>query len=137
MNHNFKISPRILAHLGEDLIRSESIALFELIKNSYDACATNCIIEFIFIGDELEIISIEDDGFGMDKSIIENVWLVVGTDSKQKNLVKNVCGRIPLGEKGIGRLGIHKLGNDISVVSKMKNEEEVTVLIDWNKLNNA
>lgn len=135
MSHSFKISPRILAHLGEDLIRSESIALFELIKNSYDACASHCLIDFFFEGDKLHKISIEDDGFGMDKNIIENVWLVVGTDSKHKNLVENICGRIPLGEKGIGRLGIHKLGNDISVISKMKDAEEVSVFIDWNKLN--
>lgn len=135
MSHSFKISPRILAHLGEDLIRSESIALFELIKNSYDACASHCLIDFYFEDDKLIKISIEDDGFGMDKNIIKNVWLVVGTDSKHKNLVENVCGRIPLGEKGIGRLGIHKLGNDISVFSKMKNAEEVSVFIDWNKLN--
>ena len=44
MKVNFSISPRILSHLGEDLIKNESIALFELIKNSYDADATVCVL---------------------------------------------------------------------------------------------
>ncbi len=48
MESNFKISPRVLAHLGEDLIKNESIAILELVKNSYDACATVCTVEFNF-----------------------------------------------------------------------------------------
>lgn len=137
MKHSFSISPRILLHLGEDLIKNESIALFELIKNSYDACANNCIIDFYFEDLILTKISIEDDGFGMNKSIVENNWLVVGTDNKKLKLEPNVCGRIPLGEKGIGRLGIHKLGNKITLISKSKNSNEVEVRIDWTSLYHA
>ncbi len=137
MKLKFSITPRVLSHLGEDLIKNESIALFELIKNSYDACATHCIVDFIFSGNKLTKLTIEDDGFGMNKNIIETVWLVVGTDNKKKNLEPNVCGRIPLGEKGIGRLGIHKLGNKITLVSKTKNDNEVELKIDWNQLKSA
>lgn len=138
MKRNFTISPRVLAHLGEDLIKNESIALLELVKNSYDACATNCIIEFIADANgTLETIAIEDDGFGMNMDIIEDSWLTVGTDFKFRNLKPNVCERIPLGEKGIGRLGVHKLGSKISLTSKKRGSKEVTVLIDWNKLVDA
>lgn len=137
MKKSFSISPRVLSHLGEDLIKNESIALFELIKNSYDACANNCLIEFSFEGGSLKKLSFEDDGFGMTKEIIENVWLVVGTDNKKGVLEANLCGRIPLGEKGIGRLGIHKLGNKISLTSKSDSHNEVEVFIDWNYLNSA
>ena len=48
MESSFKISPRVLAHLGEDLIKNESIAILELVKNSYDACASVCTVEFNF-----------------------------------------------------------------------------------------
>lgn len=137
MKLNFSISPRILSHLGEDLIKNESIALFELIKNSYDACASHCIVDFTFQNEELVKLTIEDDGYGMDKDIIENVWLVVGTDNKKKSLEPNSCGRIPLGEKGIGRLGIHKLGNKITLVTKSKDSKEVELQIDWHKLDSA
>lgn len=137
MKVNFSISPRILSHLGEELIKNESIALFELIKNSYDACAKNCIIDFHYEDLILTKITIEDDGFGMNKEIIEKIWLVVGTDNKKNNLILNDCGRIPLGEKGIGRLGVHKLGNKITLISKSKNSKEVELLIDWTKLYDA
>lgn len=137
MKVNFSISPRILSHLGEDLIKNESIALFELIKNSYDACAEHCIVEFNFQNGKLISITIEDDGFGMNSEVIEKVWLVVGTDSKKKNLTPNQCSRIPLGEKGIGRLSIHKLGNKIQLISKTKLNKEIELSIDWNKLHSA
>lgn len=137
MEVTFSISPRILSHLGEDLIKNESIALFELIKNSYDACAEHCIINFNFQNGKLRSLTIEDDGFGMSSEIIETVWLVVGTDNKKKKLEPNQCGRIPLGEKGIGRLSIHKLGNKITLISKAEGSNEVELNIDWNKLSKA
>lgn len=137
MKVNFSVSPRILSHLGEDLIKNESIALFELIKNSYDACAINCIVNFNFQNGKLKSITLEDDGFGMNRELIETVWLVVGTDNKKKKLEPNQCGRIPLGEKGIGRLSIHKLGNKITLISKTKRDCEVELAIDWNKLYEA
>lgn len=133
----FSISPRILSHLGEDLIKNESIALLELVKNSYDACASNCHIDFHFENDQLSYLLIQDDGLGMNKKIIEDVWMVIGTDNKLKKIEPNECGRVPLGEKGIGRLGVHKLGHKIYLTSKAKNSKEVCVTIDWGKLINA
>lgn len=137
MQVNFSISPRILSHLGEDLIKNESIALFELIKNSYDACAENCTVDFNFHNGKLRSLTIEDDGFGMSSEIIKTVWLVVGTDNKKKKLEPNQCGRIPLGEKGIGRLSIHKLGNKITLISKAEGSNEIELSINWNKLSTA
>lgn len=143
MKVNFSISPRILSHLGEDLIKNESIALFELIKNSYDANATSCEINFHFSNEDLKSLIITDNGDGMDINIIKNIWLVVGTDYKRKELdkFKKTQGqrkkRLPLGEKGIGRLSVHKLGNKITLISKSKNNNEVKLSIDWNQLNSA
>lgn len=138
MKKSFSISPRILLHLGEDLIKNESIALLELVKNSYDACAKECIIKFQTNSEgKMEKIIIKDDGFGMNKNIIENVWLKIGTDYKLKRLEPNSCERIPLGEKGIGRLGVHKIGNEITLISKMNNSDEVEVYIDWKDLHYA
>ena len=143
MKVNFSISPRILSHLGEDLIKNESIALFELIKNSYDANATSCEINFDFSNEDLKSLSITDNGDGMDINIIKNIWLVVGTDYKRKELDKfkktqdQRKKRLPLGEKGIGRLSVHKLGNKITLISKSKNKNEVKLSIDWNQLNSA
>jgi len=145
MNESFSITPRIIAHFGEDLIKNESIALLELVKNSYDACASKCTIDFHTDKfEKLESLTIMDDGFGMNANIIRTVWLVIGTDFKHKKLEPNCCGRFPLGEKGIGRLGVHKLGNKITLVSKSNKKDEhgfenkeVKLVIDWTTLNQA
>lgn len=135
MKKPFKMTARVLAHLGEDLIKDESIALLELVKNSYDAGATKCVVDFNFdiFGSLIEI-SISDNGSGMSLKTIENIWLVIGTDNKKNKLISHYQGRLPLGEKGIGRLGVHKLGNDIKLYSKHSDENEVYVSIDWSKL---
>lgn len=137
MKHTFAITPRVIAHLGEDLIKNENIALVELVKNSYDAQATFCEVEFFFIGDELSKITITDDGVGMDLDTIENAWLVIGTDNKKKQLEHPSSGRLPLGEKGIGRLGVHKLGRKIHIQTHKIGYNEVVIDIDWTKLEKA
>ena len=136
MKHHFSITPRIIAHFGEDLIKNESIAILELVKNSYDACATECNVEFYSENRELKKLTISDNGFGMNADVIKNVWFVIGTDYK-KSVGMNQCGRFPLGEKGIGRLGVHKLGSKVRLFSKKINNHEVELLIDWTELENA
>lgn len=137
MNQSFKITPRVIAHLGEDLIKNESIALVELVKNSYDAGATSCDVEFSFSGDALVKIIVSDNGSGMDMDTVLNSWLVIGTDNKKKQLERGSSGRLPLGEKGIGRLGVHKLGNKIHLESKKDSCKAVEVDINWTLLDKA
>ena len=138
MKSPFTITPRVIAHLGEDLIKNESIAILELVKNSYDAFAHRCHVDFHFDSySELESITIEDDGTGMSLDTVKNVWLVIGTDNKKKimELSEGVnLGRMPLGEKGIGRLGVHKLGDAITMFTKTRGGKEVAVKIDWREL---
>ena len=136
MEKNFIVSPRIIAHLGEDLIKNESIALLELVKNAYDADAQNCIVDFYSEDKQLKKITITDDGCGMNIQTIEGIWLVIGTDNK-KNTLPTSKGRYQLGEKGIGRLGIHKLGAKIHLISKTINDKEVELHIDLAHLNDA
>ena len=136
---NFKSRARLMPQIGDQLIKNESIALLELVKNSYDADATNVFISMTDI-DKPRIgkIIIKDNGDGMNLEIIENSWMEIGTDNKQNLLKeyisenkKSKLGRLPMGEKGIGRFGVHKLGNKITLISRMKNEKEVVVNIDW------
>lgn len=138
----FAPKARIIRQLGDQLIRSESIALLEIIKNSYDACATVVEIKMTNIEfPKLGEISIIDDGFGMNYEIIKDVWLQPGTTFKKnqiddKNFI-SPCGRMPLGEKGIGRFGVHKLGEEIELVSKKAGEsEEAYLKINWEDFDN-
>ena len=137
MQKPFIVTSRVISHLGESLIKNESIALLELVKNSYDANARHCWVDFTYQRDSLYRLKIEDDGDGMTMSIIQNVWLVIGTDNKKKQLEKPSTGRLPLGEKGIGRLGAHKLGKIITLYSKTREGKEVQLKIDWTKLDTS
>lgn len=131
----FKARARLLPQLGDMLIKSEDVAFLELIKNSYDADAeyVKVIMEKVSNPDE-GIIIIEDNGVGMDLNLVLNVWLELASDFKTKQVNNSTLtpkGRLPIGEKGIGRLGVHKLGNKIELITKKLNSSEVHVRIDW------
>ena len=132
----FKPRARILMQLGEQLIRSESVALLELVKNSYDADATNAAVEMTAIDDVKhgEIV-VTDDGCGMDYETVVNVWMEPGSDFKEKLIKESRLSprfkRLPLGEKGIGRFGAHKLGDTIELVTKKSGCKEVYLSLDW------
>lgn len=127
---------RLLLQLGDKLIKNENIAILELVKNSYDADARNVTVRLQRVDDtKTGVIEILDDGEGMDMQIIEDVWLQPGSDHKE-NLFKqrkrsDKYDRLPIGEKGIGRFGVHKLGNKIELISRRENSNEVVVKIDW------
>lgn len=132
----FKPRARLLLQLGDQLIKNESIALVELVKNSYDADANIVNIYMENIDDPKNgVIIIEDDGYGMSPDVVENVWLEPGSDFKTLKIknqeVSPKYNRHPIGEKGIGRFGVHKLGNVIEMTTKSKDSDEVFVKIDW------
>lgn len=131
----FKARARLLPQLGDMLIKSEDVAFLELIKNSYDADADNVtVLMENLTNPDKGIIIIEDDGVGMNMEIILNVWLELASNYKTEKVLNSELtpkGRLPIGEKGIGRLGVHKLGNKIQLISKKINEKEVHVNIDW------
>ncbi len=141
-NEKFKVNARLITELGDELIRNEKVALLELVKNSYDADSSICNVSLKNIDAPLlsEII-IEDDGSGMDLKILQQAWLVIGTTYKRnKYLAKELTPkykRLPIGEKGIGRFGAHKLGDLLQITSRKDNEKEVHVEIDWRKFETA
>lgn len=133
----FRPRAKILIQLGEQLIKSEGVALLELIKNAYDADATECNITMNYLDSRLlgEII-IEDNGTGMSADIIKNIWMQPGNSHKKKQVEKDEytkLNRLPIGEKGIGRFGIHKLGKSIEIISRSEGCSEIYFKIDWNQ----
>lgn len=130
-----KVKARLLEQLGEQLIKNEGIALLELVKNAYDADATFCNVEIENPEDANSAkIIISDNGCGMDSNVLKTAWLEIGTNSKAKEKASGkttAFGRIPLGEKGIGRFGVHRLGSKIVLYTKMKNDIEWKLDIDW------
>jgi signal transduction histidine kinase len=135
-NLPFKPRARMLLLLGEQLIRDPGIAVFELVKNAYDADATDVKVELNQVDDaEAGRVIIEDNGSGMDWDIVVNVWLEPGTDFREKQKAKGKrtpkFHRFPLGEKGVGRFAAHKLGRKVRLITKTRSSPEVTVDVDW------
>lgn len=131
----FKPRARLLLQLGDELIRNESIALLELVKNSYDADSTNLKVTMERVDEEDGVITIEDNGIGMDIDVIRNVWMEPGSfkqnDGMHKKRRTEKFGRPILGEKGIGRFAVHKLGNVIELTTRKRGKKEVHIKIDW------
>lgn len=134
----FRPRARVLQLLGDELIGSARLAVFELVKNAYDADANEVVVRLDLGWGRDPMITISDDGEGMTLDLIRSVWLVPGDDyrQKQREMLRRTRRhhRLPLGEKGLGRFAVHKLGNRISLVTKAPNSDECVVQIDWNEL---
>lgn len=197
---SFRITARTLLELGSELISSDAIALFELIKNGVDAGSPvikikvqsvlthshyQQALEYIdedvdleliktdlkncFVGDapsqatkkfhdlldkagssrdnlrnalvagycEQNFIQIEDEGEGMSSDDLQDVYLTIGTRSRRREKLNWQKGdqqpkRILLGDKGVGRLSVMRLGDKLDVITSTKGERFWNCLsIDW------
>ncbi|UXM93974.1 ATP-binding protein [Bartonella sp. HY329] len=131
-----KAKSHILSLLGDQLIGSDGLAIFELVKNAYDADAENVNIEFKNLNTSDQEIIIADDGHGMSTEVIDKVWFTVGTDFKRKvDGKKSPKGRVSLGNKGVGRLAVHKLARQIKVETKTLEQATYSeFIINWREL---
>lgn len=134
----FRPRARVLQLLGDELIGSPRLAVFELVKNAYDADANEVVVRLDLASNGKASITVTDDGEGMSLDVLESVWLVPGDDHRRKQREDGKRSakhhRLPLGEKGLGRFAVHKLGNRIRVTTRTANTDECVVDIDWNEL---
>ena len=134
--YSFRPRARLLQILGDQLIGSSRLAVFELVKNAYDADANEVTITLNEIDQVTRSIIVQDDGDGMSLSTIKDIWLVPAHDHKalqRSRLQRTPKGRLPLGEKGVGRFAVHKLGDRIELVTRAKGQSEIVVTIDWDE----
>ena len=155
---SFSTNAKLGKLVGRELITNNIIAVFELIKNSYDAFAKDVCIKFVDFntsGKDDEInsrnkknsvisgigskIIISDNGCGISFDEIKENWMEIGTTSKEGVTgIRYVRGnhtmhRVMNGEKGIGRFGCDKLGAKLKMISTgAEGHETSTVTIDWN-----
>ena len=82
---SFRPRARLLKLLGEQLIRDPNIALFELVKNAYDADASTVEVQLHNPSDrDAGTIAVLDDGSGMTIDTVVDVWLQPGTDYREQ-----------------------------------------------------
>lgn len=134
---SFRVSSGLKNIIGRELITDKVIAIFELVKNSYDAGAKRVDISFNNIKSENASIIISDNGCGMNKQDLIDKWLFVAY-SEKKNIrnatyVDNLNGnRTYAGAKGVGRFSCDRLGNFLDLFSKKEGEIETNLLtVNW------
>lgn len=124
--------------IGRDLITDRVTALFELVKNSFDANAREVWVSFENVSSDdkkKRVITIKDDGYGMSFKDVQDKWMVIGTPSKRTAKYSPApFHRRCVGEKGIGRFAVDKLGDKVTITTKKENEHAwLNVSINWDE----
>lgn len=134
-SYTFDISLSVLNHLGRNLYRSFITILGEAISNSWDADAKNI---WIVVDKENSTLVIKDDGDGMTADDFQNKFLKIGYSKRKDGTMTTSNGRPYIGRKGIGKLALLSCAEEISIISKTKeNKEYVGGVIDNSELNQA
>src|SRR5437763_90974 len=98
----FRPRARLLQLLGDQLIGTPRLAVFELVKNAYDADAERVSVTLQGLSTAQPSIVVEDDGEGMTLETIRDIWLVPAHDHRaqqRRALRRTRLLRLPLGEK--------------------------------------
>lgn len=130
--YQMKMDLNILNHLGLNLYGSTPSVLAEVIANAWDADATEVSVEFDI--SNLEI-TISDNGIGMSLDDINDKYLLVGYQKRKGSSdYRTRGGRKPMGRKGIGKLSLLSIADNIYVYSKKSDTREEALLLDADEI---
>ena len=132
----FRVSSGLKTIIGRELITDDFIAVFELVKNAFDARARRVDITFEDLGSENPRLTIRDNGKGMDKKDLKEKWLFVAYSAKKDGTEdyrqRIRSPRIFAGAKGIGRFSCDKLGSQLKLLTRTNASKPVNCLtVDW------
>jgi signal transduction histidine kinase len=128
----FRVSSGLKDIIGKDLITDDYVAVFELVKNSYDAKANKVIITF-----EQDKIIIADNGKGMSSDDVKNKWLFVAYSAKKDGTEDKIRSKTSkknyyAGAKGIGRFSSDRLGKILNITTKTSDAKKCEyIAVDW------
>ena len=132
---HFDVSSGLKSVLGSELITDDEVAIFELVKNSFDAAANH--VDLFFAADKIVI---SDNGTGMTVGDVRKKWLFVGYSAKRdQNRRTDFRDTIEerrhfAGSKGVGRLSSDRLGRLLTLQTRAKRETSGPVhcvKVDW------
>ena len=131
----FRVSTGLKDLIGRDLITNDFVAVFELVKNSFDARATSVRIYF-----DTDKIVITDNGKGMSEADILDKWLFVAYSAKREGTEDtdyrddiSQRGRAYAGAKGVGRFSCDRLGSRLQLSSRSKGCSVQVLDVNWTR----
>ena len=131
--YEMQISLNVLEHLGINLYSNVPAVLSEVVANSWDADAEEVVVRF---QKENDTIIIQDDGVGMTHDQINNRFLLVGYRRRDGQPGPTKKNRSPMGRKGIGKLSLFSIANEITIET-ICNQERSTFCMKLHEIRNA
>jgi signal transduction histidine kinase len=130
----FDVSTGLKRVLGRELITDEEVAIFEMVKNSFDAGADTVHLHF----DETSVL-VADNGSGMSYDDLTDKWLFVAysakrEESKEGDFRDLAASRHYAGSKGIGRFSSDRIGTTVILQTRAKGQKNRVVhklTVDW------
>jgi signal transduction histidine kinase len=129
----FSIDAGVIDRLGQELVARQETAVSELVKNSFDADATEVKLTFLDSNGIGGILIIEDNGSGMTRDELVNGFMKISSTGKVHEPVSPLYKRKRAGQKGIGRFAVQRLGDRLVISTQVKEiNRTLTLDIDWN-----
>jgi signal transduction histidine kinase len=128
----FSVDAGIINRLGKELVGKQETAVSELIKNAYDADASEVNLIFENAWNKGGILTIEDNGHGMNREQLVNGFMRLSSSDKIHNPVSEKYKRQKAGRKGIGRFATQRLGDKLIIITQTKQSPEaLKVIVNW------
>jgi len=128
----FSVDAGIINRLGKELVGRHETAVSELVKNSYDADASEVKLFFKDAWQPGGTLIIEDNGHGMNRQQLIDGFMRLSSADKLHNPISPKYERIRAGRKGIGRFATQRLGNKLTIITQTSDSEEaIRVKINW------
>lgn len=133
-NVRFSVDASHMSRLGRELVGKKETAVSELVKNAYDADATQVTLTFENADLAGGRLIIEDDGHGMTREQLIAGFMRLSTTDKVHEPYSPKYNRLRAGRKGIGRFAAQGLGKKLTITTQIKKSEvALQVEIDWAK----
>lgn len=130
----FTVDSGLINRLGIELVGKAETAVSELIKNAYDADATEVKVEFIDSDEVGGTLIISDNGLGMTEEQLINGFMRISSTDKINNPKSVKFGRTKAGRKGIGRFATQSLGCKLTITTQTNNSKEaIQITINWDE----
>lgn len=132
-----KTDERVIARVTDGIYRQPGSALRELIVNAYDADATRVVVNTD--APRFERISVEDDGHGMNPSVLAHLLFHIGGSAKRNEDGRSLGitdgndsslsprGRHLIGKIGIGLFSVSQLTHAFQVITKVNGDPYRTI----------
>lgn len=129
---NFDVDAYTARLIGRENVSRLESAVLELVKNTYDADASCCVL---YYEDSTKTLYLADNGSGMSEAVIKKHWMTIGNSSKKKKFHSDK-GRVQTGAKGIGRFALDRIGDQCKMYTKSASES-LEWRIDWSQFSDG